>query len=215
VKVTASEALERLRAGNIRFASNLRGGGGFSSHTRRAELTTRQEPLAIVLGCSDSRVPAEIVFDQGLGDLFVIRVAGNIVAPSQVGSVEFAAARFGTRLVIVLGHSQCGAVLATLDELEQPTENQSRNLRSIVDRVRPSVEGLLATSLRHDRAGLVTEAVRANIRASVDQLRHGSHVLEQLIQDDGLRVIGAEYSLETGVVEFFDGASEPHGHLLE
>jgi carbonic anhydrase len=215
VKVTASEALERLRAGNLRFASNLRGGGGFASHTRVAELTTRQEPLAIVLGCSDSRVPAEIVFDQGLGDLFVIRVAGNIVAPSQVGSVEFAAARFGTRLVIVLGHSQCGAVLATLDELQEPTENQSENLRSIVDRVRPSVEGLLATSLRHDRAGLLTEAVRANIRASVDQLRRGSRVLEQLIQDDGLRVIGAEYALETGVVEFFDGASEPHGHLLE
>ena len=154
-------------------------------------------------------MPAELVFDQGLGDLFVIRVAGNIVAPSQVGSVEFAAARFGTRLVVVLGHSQCGAVLATLEQLQQPTGSQSPNLRSIVDRVRPSVEALLATELRHDPNALVREAVRANIRVSASHLRHGSDVLEQLIQHDGLIVIGAEYSLETGIVEFFDGEQKP------
>lgn len=171
---------------------------------RRAELTRRQAPFAIILGCSDSRVPPEIVFDQGLGDLFVIRVAGNIVAPSQVGSVEFAAARFDTRLVVVLGHSQCGAILATLEELQRPTENQSRNLRAIVDRVRPSVEGLMSTPVTHDPDALVREAVRANIHASVDHLRHGSQVLEQLIQDEGLLVVGAEYSLETGVVDFLD-----------
>ena len=203
--IPAREALTRLREGNLRFASNLRGSDAFLGHTRRTELAAGQEPFAIILGCSDSRVPAEIVFDQGLGDLFVIRVAGNIVAPSQVGSVEFAAARFGTRLVVVLGHSQCGAILATLEELRRPTENQSLNLRSIVDRVRPSVEGLLATDLRHDLDALVKEAVRANIRASADHLRHGSQVLEQLIRDDDLLVVGAEYSLETGVVEFFDG----------
>jgi carbonic anhydrase len=206
--VPAREALGRLQAGNLRFASNVRGSDAFLSHTRRADLTARQQPFAIILGCSDSRVPAEIVFDQGLGDLFVIRVAGNIVAPSQVGSVEFAAAAFGTRLVVVLGHSQCGVILATLEELRRPTENQSRNLQAIVDRVRPSVEGLLATDLRHDRDALVKQAVRANIRASADHLRHGSQVLEQLIQSDGLLIVGAEYSLETGVVEFFDGAPE-------
>jgi carbonic anhydrase len=149
-----------------------------------------------------------LVFDQGLGDLFVIRVAGNIVASSQVGSVEFAAARFGTRLVVVLGHSQCGAILATLEELQQPSRHQSRNLRSIVDRVRPSVETLLATDLRDDPDRLVPLAVRANVRASVNHLRHGSEILERLIQNDGLVVIGAEYSLETGVVEFFDGVPE-------
>jgi carbonic anhydrase len=186
----------------------VRGTDAFLSHTRRAELATGQQPFAIILGCSDSRVPAEIVFDQGLGDLFVIRVAGNIVAPSQVGSVEFAAARFGSRLVVVLGHSQCGAILATLEELQRPTENQSRNLRAIVDRVRPSVEGLLATDLGRDLEALVRQAVRANIRASANHLRHGSPLLEQLIRDDGLLVVGAEYSLETGVVEFFDGAPE-------
>ncbi len=203
---SAREALARLRDGNFRFVSNVRGSDAVLSHTRRADLAAGQQPFAIVLGCSDSRVPAEIVFDQGLGDLFVIRVAGNIVAPSQVGSVEFAAARFGTRLVVVLGHSQCGVILATLEELRRPTENQSRNLQSIVDRVRPSVEGLLTTDLSHDSDALVKQAVRANIRASANQLRHGSQVLEQLIQEDGLLVVGAEYSLETGVVEFFDGA---------
>ena len=146
-----------------------------------------------------------MVFDQGLGDLFVVRVAGNIVASSQVGSVEFAAARFGTRLVVVLGHSQCGAVLSTLEELQQPVANQSRNLRSIVDRVRPSVEALLATDLRHDPDALVREAVRANIRVSVSHLRHGSEIIEGLIQTDGLLVVGAEYSLDTGIVDFFEG----------
>ena len=203
--IPAGEALERLREGNRRFVSGDRSGDTLTSQARRNELAAGQEPFAIILGCSDSRVPAEIVFDQGLGDLFVIRVAGNIVAPSQVGSVEFAAARFGTRLVVVLGHSQCGAVLATLEEIQQATENRSRNLRSIVDRVRPSVEALLTTEIRHDPDALVREAVRANIRASANHLRHGSQVLEQLITDEGLVVVGAEYSLETGVVEFFDG----------
>lgn len=206
--IAARDALERLRQGNRRFAANAGGSGASPSDARRAQLATGQEPFAIILGCSDSRVPAEIVFDQGLGDLFVIRVAGNIVAPSQVGSVEFAAARFGTRLVVVLGHSQCGAVTATVEELRRPGGTRSRNLRAIVDRVRPSVEALLATELRHDAEALVREGVRANIRASVDHLRHGSEVLEQLIQDQGLRVVGAEYSLETGMVEFFDDLTE-------
>jgi carbonic anhydrase len=207
IMIPAREALQRLQEGNLRFSSNARGSDPFLTPERRAELTEAQQPFAIVLGCSDSRVPAEIVFDQGLGDLFVIRVAGNIVAPSQVGSVEFAAARYGTRLVVVLGHSQCGAILATLEELRRPTENQSRNLRAIVDRVRPSVEGLLETELERDVDALVKQAVRVNIRASANHLRHGSELLEQLILNDGLLVVGAEYSLETGVVEFFDGLS--------
>lgn len=192
----------------MRFVSNLRGSDTDLSHNRRAELASGQQPFAIILGCSDSRVPAELVFDQGLGDLFVIRVAGNIVAPSQVGSVEFAAARYDTRLVVVLGHSQCSAILATLEELQRPKENQSRNLMSIVDCVRPSVEALLASAHSDDGDVLVGEAVRANIRASVDHLTHGSDVLEQLIQEHGLLVVGAEYSLETGVVAFFDGPLE-------
>jgi len=203
--IPAGEALDRLRAGNARFASGTPRSDALLGPLRREALTGGQEPFAIVLGCSDSRVPAEIVFDQGLGDLFVIRVAGNIVAPSQVGSVEFAAARFGTRLVVVLGHSQCGAILATLDELRRPTETQSQNLQSIVDRVRPAFEGLLEGDVGLDEAALVARAVRSNIRASADHLRHGSPILERLIRDEGLLVVGAEYCLESGRVDFFDG----------
>ena len=203
--ISTREALERLREGNRRFVSGMRRNATLTNQTRRTELAAGQEPFAIILGCSDSRVPAEIVFDQGLGDLFVIRVAGNIVASSQIGSFEFAAERFSTPLVVVLGHSRCGAVLATLEELMRPKENQSRNLRSIVDRVRPSVEALLATELRHDADALVRQAVRANVRVSANHLRQGSEVLEQLIEKEQLVVVGAEYSLETGIVDFFDG----------
>ncbi len=200
----AKDALARLRDGNRRFVSNVRAVAALSSHDRRAELTSGQEPFAIVLGCSDSRVPAEIVFDQGLGDLFVIRVAGNIVAPSQVGSVEFAADRFGTRLVVVLGHTQCGAILATIEDLRRPAENSSRNIKSIVDRVKPSVAGLMTSEVAKDADALVHAAIRANVRASVDHLRHGSPLLEALIEREGLVVVGAEYSLESGEVDFFE-----------
>ena len=204
--VPAAEALARLRDGNRRFVANQSTAASLSDHVRRAALVAGQEPFAIVLGCSDSRVPAELVFDQGFGDLFVIRVAGNVVAPSQVGSVEFAASRFGTRLVVVMGHSQCGAVVATLEELSGRATTASRNLRAIVDRVRPSVETALAGRASADPESLMRDAVRANVRASVDHLRHGSELLEELIRKDGLLVVGAEYALETGVVTFFDDA---------
>jgi carbonic anhydrase len=202
--ISARKALQALHDGNRRFVAE-RQRDGRTGATRREEVTERQEPFAIILGCSDSRVPAEIVFDQGLGDLFVIRVAGNIVAPSQIGSVEFAAEQFKTRLVVVLGHTGCGAINATIEQLKRPAEMQSRNLRAIVDRVRPSVEPLLATPLRDDPQALASSAVRANVRASATNLRHGSEILEQLIERDELLVVGAEYSLETGVVEFFEG----------
>jgi carbonic anhydrase len=207
--IPAREALQRLREGNRRFADGVRTLDAMLSQAHSDEHLAGQRPFAVILGCSDSRVPVEIIFDQGLGDLFVIRVAGNIVAPSLVGSVEFAAEQFGTRLVVVLGHTQCGAVQATLDELRRPTGGSSHNIRSIVDRIRPGVEGLLAGNLRHDHVGLAEEAIRANVRVSADQLRHGSDVLERLIREDGLVVVGAEYSLETGSVDFFDGVPEP------
>jgi carbonic anhydrase len=206
--ISAGEALERLREGNREFASAARLRETMLSSAALAGLPSDQAPFAIILGCSDSRVPAEIIFNQGLGDLFVIRVAGNIVAPSQVGSVEFAASKFNTRLVVVLGHSRCGAVEATLEELQRPSGRQSRNLSSIVDRVRPSVAALLATEIRHDPAALIRDAVRANVRVSASQLRHGSEVLESLIAREGLVVVGAEYSLESGIVDFFDGFPE-------
>ena len=204
--IDARTALVRLRDGNRRFAAGRHGGDdAMAIHAKRAELIEGQEPFAIVLGCSDSRVPAEIVFDQGLGDLFVIRVAGNIVASSQVGSVEFAAERFETRLVVVLGHSRCGAILATLEEMGRPTTDQSRNLRSIVERIRPAIAPILLTQISPTDDALIRRAVRANVLASANHLRHGSEVLERLIQTDGLLIVGAEYCLETGLVEFFDG----------
>ena len=202
--IPANEALQRLREGNARFVAELGVSGTQTGESRRRQLAAGQEPFAIILGCSDSRVPAEIIFDQGLGDLFVIRVAGNVVAPSQIDSIEFSAARHRTRLVLVLGHSQCGAILATIEELGLPREQQSRNLRSIVGRVRPSVEALMDVGLASNPGELVRQAVRNNIRMSVNQLRRGSEVLEHLIREEGLRIVGAEYSLDTGMVEFFD-----------
>jgi len=200
--LTAKAALERLKAGNLRYVQNVRSVDSMLSHSRRDDLFQPQNPVAIVLGCSDSRAPAEIVFDQGLGDLFVIRVAGNIVAPSQIGSVEFAAERFGTRLVVVMGHTNCGAIAATLEAIVSP-QPTSRNLMSIVNRVRPGIEGLVATDLVQDPARLAREAMRANVRAAVSHLRHGSEVLERLAEQ-GLAVVGAELDLTSGEVRFFD-----------
>lgn len=207
-KETAMKVLDRLVEGNRRFVSGEGVRDLAQEHARRRELVADQEPCAIVLGCSDSRVPAEMVFDQGLGDLFVIRVAGNIVAPSQVGSIEFAAERFGVRLVVVLGHTQCGAVQAALEEAERPSGGGSPNLGFIVDSILPCVAPLVATGEAADRQAMMQRAVRANIRASAEHLRRGSVVLEQLIRDSGLLVVGAEYALETGQVEFFDGVPQ-------
>jgi carbonic anhydrase len=204
--ITAIEALSRLRDGNRRFVSNQSEAGALGNHGHRAALAAGPEPLAIILGCSDARVPAELVFDQGFGDLFVIRVAGNVVSPSQIGSVEFAAERYGTRLVVVMGHSQCGAVIATFEALTGRTTSPSRNLLSIVNRVRPSMETVLAAAGDDvNPEAVIADAVRANVRTSANHLRHGSEVLERLIHEGTLTVVGAEYSLETGVVSFFDG----------
>ena len=202
--ITASEAIQRLKEGNQRFVSGVRSIDAIVKQMQRADFVEGQEPFAIILGCSDSRVPAEIIFDQGLGDLFVIRVAGNIVAPSQVGSVEFAADRYDTPLVVVLGHSRCGAVMATIDELERPSEENSSSVLSIVNRIRPSVEPLFETELRGDPDKLLEASIHANILAATNHLMHGSQMLERLVQQGGLRIVGAEYSLETGVVRFFE-----------
>lgn len=197
-------ALARLREGNERFVSNVRSLDSLLSHTQRAALAAGQTPFAIILGCSDSRVPAELVFDQGLGALFVIRVAGNVVAPSQIGSIEFAATQYNTRLVVVMGHTHCGAVRATIDELRHNAQSPSHNLQSIVERIAPAVATLMETPLRDDPDNLIKHAVRANIRMATSHVRHGSGILENLIANHQLLVVGAEYSLETGRVDFFD-----------
>lgn len=200
--IDADEALLRLQQGNERFRSGDKTVIQVDAASR-SELVPTQTPFAIVLGCSDSRVPSELIFGQGLGDLFVIRVAGNVVAPSQIGSVEFAAESFGTRLVVVLGHTLCGAVQATLDQLKQPSETRSPHLRAIVDRIRPGVEPLLGNAAELTEEETLQRAVRANIQASVERLKHGSRILEELIANNDLKIIGAEYCLESGVVEFF------------
>ncbi len=200
----ANTALQRLKEGNGRFMRGELDTERLSSPERRSELVDAQKPFAIILGCSDSRVPAEIVFDQGLGDLFVIRVAGNVVAPSQIASIEFAAEMFGTRLVVVLGHSSCGAVKATLDQLREPTESRSPHLSSIVGRIQPAVSELLDSKMADDEDALLSSAVEANTLASVEQLLHGSEILESLVASSGLRIVGAQYSLENGAVTFYE-----------
>lgn len=203
VPVSPLEALQRLRQGNARFVNDLRGTESLATQARRGMLVDTQSPFAVVLSCSDSRVPSEIVFDQGLGSLFVVRVAGNVVAPSLVGSVEFAVEAFGTGLVVVMGHTRCGAVGATLAALGGGSAHPSANIRDIVDRIRPAVEPLLETGI--DARTLGARAVRANVRASANHLRHSSRVLEQRVAEGSILVVGAEYSLETGQVDFFDG----------
>ncbi len=204
--ISIQEAFRRMKEGNARFVAGRPASDPYASSERRAQLAKTQEPFAVLFGCSDSRVPAELVFDCGLGDLFVIRVAGNVVAPSLIGSVEFAVEKFGTPLVVVMGHSTCGAVTATYEELTRPTNNQSPNLLDIVKRVRPSMETLLEAGL--GREDVIKHAVRANVRLSVDHLRHGSRLLEDRVDEGRLLIVGAEYSLDTGVVDFFEGAPE-------
>ena len=203
--IPALEALQRLREGNRHFVEGMRRGVIHVDDVERSVMLESQSPIAVVLGCSDSRVPVELVFSQGFGDLFVIRVAGNIVAPSQIGSIEFAAEKFGTKLVVVMGHTRCGAVEATVDQLQRATEGRSKNLQSIVDRIRPAVAGLMNTDVRKNKELLMQIGVRTNVSMSANFLRHGSSIIEQLIADGDLLVVGAEYSLETGVVDFFDG----------
>jgi carbonic anhydrase len=156
-----------------------------------------------VLGCSDSRTPVEILFDQGFGDLFVVRIAGNVVAPSVVGSIEFAASQFGTRLVVVMGHSRCGAIDATVHAIETGMGHESKNIRDITDRIAPHLQELVKPGGDHEV--IIHDAMRANVRASTDHLRHGSRILEGLVSVGRLAVVGAEYVLETGEVKFFDG----------
>jgi len=203
--ITPADALRELREGNRRFVAGDIGAESLARRAHQAGLSEGQSPFAIILACSDSRVPVELVFDQGFGDLFVIRVAGNVVAPSQVGSIEYAASQFGTRLVVVLGHSNCGAVVATLKELSLQQTHRSPNLRAIVDRIRPAIEPMMARHEGDDEDTLVKAAVRANILASVERLSHGSLILEKLVDQDDLAIVGAEYSIETGNVDFFDG----------
>lgn len=205
--MAAGEALAALRAGNGRFAASLEQGPRVLQHGGELKLLDQQSPFAVVLGCSDSRVPVELVFDQSIGDLFVIRVAGNIATASQIGSVEFAVLAFGSPLVVVLGHSGCGAVAAALDAMRGEGAAPPPALASIVERVRQPVEALHRQRRPASPAAIAGEAVRANVRAAMADLVAGSTALAQRERDGQLEIVGAEYALETGVVDFFAGSA--------
>lgn len=200
--IAADEALQRLREGNARFVAGAAASQATDHRVRREQLADNQAPFAIIVGCSDSRVPVEAVFDQGLGDLFVIRVAGNIVSSTQLGSIEFAAVELGTRLVLVLGHTRCGAVAAALRAVQDDEEPGSAGLRRIVDMIRPAVNRAMADAGNGCRDELVDAIGREHVRHSVEAIRNGSGIIRRLIEEDGLEVVGAEYSIATGVVEF-------------
>ena len=196
-------ALARLAEGNRRFLSQGATGG---NRTFRADLAEQaQRPFAIVLGCSDSRTPVEILFDEGFGDLFVVRIAGHVVAPSVVGSIEFAASQFGTRLVVVLGHTRCGAIAATVKAIQSGDGPESKNIRAITDRISPNIEAFVRAGGPDANVGLLHESMRINVRTCANHLRHSSRLLEELVLTGRIAIVGAEYELETGRVNFFDG----------
>ncbi len=195
--IPAVDALELLKEGNARFVS-----GKSAEIHRTHKMVDNQEPFAVVLGCSDSRVPPEIVFDRGVGDMFVIRIAGNIVTPLELGSTEFAAVQFGPRLVVVMGHTCCGAVQATVKTLASgltaQTADLSAGMKTIVEHIGVSVD------LETDEAHIVDQTIEANVRNSVKSLREQSQVLIDLCNDDGMMIVGAVYDIGTGVVSFLD-----------
>lgn len=198
--MTNHPVLQELLEGNQRFASGAPQKCGDTTLARlRIFAEKGQVPKAIVLCCSDSRAPVEMIFDQDIGDLFVIRVAGNIIAPSLVGSVEFAAATFGTSLVVVMGHTQCGAIQATLDHIHNPQPVSSENIHDIVSRIRPHIFPIAQRSdlSANDQLCMATET---NVMASVSQLSHASRLIEERVQDGALTVVGALFDLSTGRV---------------
>ena len=199
---TPSQVVQDLIAGNGRF---LNGESLHSPHSSLRKLKeyakSGQSPKAIVLCCSDSRAPVEMIFDQDIGDLFVIRVAGNVVAPSLVGSIEFATSAFGTNLVLVMGHTQCGAVTAALDHIENAQAISSENIHDIVSRIKPHI--LFLTQMQQKpRQEKLALAVEANVRASVSQLQHSSALIERLVQQGKIEIHGAVLNLATGQVDF-------------
>lgn len=201
--MNADKALQTLIEGNQRYIAGTSDDAELTITTRRQSINAGQSPFAVILGCSDSRVPVELVFNQGLGDLFVIRVAGNIAAPSQIGSVEYACQHLGTRLVVVLGHSHCGAINATVDSLLGELDELSPNIASIVDHVSPAVHPVVMHKQYTDKDELINQAMRANVEQSVSGLQMRSPILRDMVNKNKIKIIGAEYSIETGVVDFY------------
>jgi carbonic anhydrase len=203
--MTPEQAITRLKEGNLRFISGTRSVEPMFSHLKLRELAVNgQKPFAIVLTCSDSRCPAEMIFDQGLGDLFVIRVAGNVVAPSLLASIEFAAANFGSAVVLVLGHTQCGAVTDTVQHARDPlTPLLSPHLEELVGRIRPAVETALR-SVPLDHPDLLQNSIRENVFRSMRLIRSQSAIVNDLVKANRLWVQGAILDLSTGRIDFLN-----------
>ena len=206
--IAPEDALLRLQEGNARFVSGDIASGPQHYRVSREQIVADQHPYAIVIGCSDSRVPVEIVFDQGLGDLFVIRIAGNVISKTQLGSIEFAAQNFGARLVVVLGHTGCGAVTAAYAAVEGGEEQESENFRVLLDQIRPAVKRAIERDGSCAFPALIDRVGRENVRLAVDEIRNSSGIIRRLVDDEGLLVVGAEYSLATGAVAFFNQEPE-------
>jgi len=197
-RLSTGEALHRLLAGNAAFVA---GGASCARQTpsRRTDVAAAQHPIAVVVGCADSRVSPEALFGQGLGDLFVVRVAGNVIDDDIVGSVEYAVSHFGVPLVIVLGHSRCGAVEAALSPAPPPG-----HLVGLIGRIRLAVAGV-----RGHSGDALDNAIRANVAASVQKLQTAPPTLDSAIRRGRLRIVGARYDLDSGAVELLPDVVDP------
>lgn len=193
--VPADQALAMLMQGNQRYAQNKEEHPDESMKRRKA-LENAQQPFAVILSCADSRVPPELVFDQGLGDLFVIRVAGNIAAADELGSIEYAVEHLHTRLIVVLGHEKCGAIAAALESGDAPG-----HLKSLVSAIQPSVE-----ETRNLAGDKVHNCVLANARRVARQIRESEPILHELVDKGSVKVVAADYGLESGKVTILDDA---------
>mgnify|MGYP001591379101 CR=1 FL=1 len=196
--LTSDQALARLEQGNNRCVD------GKSSHGHdqakwRERFLVKQKPFATVLGCSDSRVPPELLFDQGFGELFVIRVAGNIVDPDVVGSIQYAVKHLDNKLIVVLGHQNCGAVTAALSPPDQTT-GEPPELGKLLDRIRPAIASL---DRHQEREQLIAASVEANVRASAKQLRRVPSIAEAM-KTQHAKVVGAVYHIDSGKISFLD-----------
>lgn len=194
--VSAEEAKRRLMAGNRRFVNQNRQYPN-QSKKRLQSVSKKQYPYAAILGCADSRVPPEIMFDQGLGDLFVVRVAGNIATNETIGSLEYAAAALGTQLIVVLGHKGCGAVSAAFDN--QPDDGK---IKSVVDDIRLSLSATPRTGSNINDINDVNNAIINNIEYQARKLQNNSQIIDRLIRDDRLKIVRAYYDINTGKVRF-------------
>ena len=200
--VSADEAIRLLSAGNERFAAGKLQRPNSDLDRVRSTAKNGQAPFATVLSCADSRVPVETVFDRGVGDLFVVRVAGNVADPGTLGSMEYAAEHLGTPLIVVMGHSQCGAVKAAMDGAEL-----YGNLPTLIDSIRPAVRKARSEHREATAEQLLDASIAQNVRHQIDAAVIKSPQLRHMVLHGKVKIVGAVYDIETGRVEWLDDAA--------